>query len=112
MSIFPTTTIKITIYDGRYQFEIRVSFLEMNEYGYGIEFTSEPLGYKPDEIEAHRTLYYTTIAKIRGQKQGFWLKDNDESPIPKTKALRIRHRHIWNKSSIRLHEKSEKTEPF
>jgi hypothetical protein len=96
---------KLTIYDGRYQFNIRVFFPENNEYGYGIELKSETLGYKPDERKAHQTLYYTTIARIRWEKQGVWLEGNNEIPIPKTKALRTKHRHILHKSSVRLHEK-------
>jgi hypothetical protein len=74
---------KIIVYVAYYQFNVRVSFLDNTEYGYGIEFKSETLGYKPHEIKAHERLYHTTTEKIRWKKQGFTLEDNNEIPIPK-----------------------------
>ena len=99
---------KITVYDAQYhQFIIRTSFLDNSVYGYEIESKSQALGRKRDETKAHQNLYYTTmttIAKIRGQRQSFWLEDNKEILIPKTKVLRTRHRHILHKCSVPLDE--------
>lgn len=102
---------KFTIHNGQYYFNVKVFFPE-SENRYGMELKSElTFGYKGEE-KAHRTLYNTIIGKIPWEKQGFWLEDNSEIPIPKKVRIRIRHRQIWNKRSVHLHKKSERTEPF
>jgi hypothetical protein len=106
------TDYKLTVNGEQYPFDIKLSFLETSKHGYRMKLTSETFGFRPDEEKAHQTLYHTIIAKIRGDKQGFWLKDNDETPIQRKRLLRMKHINTSHKSSIRLHEKSEKTEPF
>lgn len=102
---------KINVQNGIYCFPIEVTFLQIKEHGYGIKFMSEPLGYKPDEIEAHQKLCYTIMAKIQGEKQGFWLINKNEIPIQKAKMLKQKkHQPTWNKASVLLAEISKEAE--
>jgi N-acetylneuraminic acid mutarotase len=91
-------THRIVIFYGENEQKINVSFQEV-EYGskrdkdvetYHIVFESTFFGYKSSDERVHQELCRKTIQKISWKKQGFWLQDNAQIPIPRTKMLRMK----------------------
>lgn len=95
---FSENSHRMTIFYGSQREEITVTFQKV-EYGsakdhdkqtYHIKFESSILGFRSSEERSNQELYRKTFEKIPWMKQGFWIQDNGEFPIPKRRSLRMR----------------------
>lgn len=89
---------RIEIFYGENQQKIDVSFQKV-AYGskrgkdgdtYHIVFESTFFGHKNNDERRHQELYRKFIQKISWKKQGFWIQDNAQIPIPKKRMLRVK----------------------
>jgi hypothetical protein len=86
------------IYYGPNQQKINVSFEEFkchserngNNVTYYIVFDPVFFGWTHRDKRAYWELYEETFHKITWRKQGFWLDNNTEKPIPTTRRTQIK----------------------
>jgi hypothetical protein len=95
---FSENTHKIVIFYGPNKQEINVSFQEVSysserngdREAYHIVFESVFFGYRAGDERAHQELQRKIIQRLPWKKLGFWLQDDAQIPIPKSRLLQVK----------------------